>query len=109
MTSKTIRLSVDDGESIEFWVKHFQEEDAVLCYKHCSYPAPPGSGISPATFFLMIQTEWQRGMAEEIGNWMLQIDGTNNVTEYLNLNLYTILGKDKWGHGKPLILRVFFN
>ena len=41
-------------------------------------------------------------MAKEIGNMILQKDGTNNVTEYLNLNLYTILRRDEWGHGKSL-------
>ena len=50
----------------------------------------------------MIQTEWQHGRAEEIGNGMLHINSTHNVTTYLNLNLYTTLGRDKWGHGELL-------
>lgn len=35
---------------------------------------------------------------------MLHIDGTHNITCYQNLNLYTILGRDKQGKGKLRIV-----
>lgn len=97
--ARSICLDADDGESVDRWVENLRREKAVLAYKNCATPPPSGSGISDNAFVLILQTEWQRARAQDFGNSMLHIDGTHNVTCYHNLNLYTILGRDKQGKG----------
>ena len=92
-------MDKDDGVSVEKWVA-LQPTKDILAYKNCSMRPPEGSGLSPLTFLLIYQSKWQRSRAMDIGNNMLHIDGTHNVSCYKNLILYTILGRDEWGHGK---------
>ena len=94
-----MRLHPNDGESVEKWVERLRNDGSVLGYKSCADPPPPGSGISANAFTLVLQTRWQRKRAIKIGNAVLHIDGTHNVTQYVNMNLYTVLGRDEWGHG----------
>jgi hypothetical protein len=47
----------------------------------------------------MIQTDWQRSIFAKYVQALLCIYGTHNVTMYENLNLTTLLVRDKWKHG----------
>lgn len=98
--SETIRLASDDAASTLKWVKELREKDMLLGFKAVSDDIPEGSNMAPNTFFLAIQAPWQREMHEKIAETVLCIDGTHNTTQYYNCNLYTILGRDKWGHGE---------
>lgn len=71
----------------------------MLAYKSAADAPPNGSNLSQSAFTLVLQTEWQRIRAREIGGAVLHVDGTHNTTQYVNTNLFTILGRDEWGHG----------
>lgn len=103
LDSYAIRLASDDGLSIDRWVEKLRTEESVLSYKNCVDKAPAGSGISESSFSLILQVPWQRDQAAEIGKAVLHIDGTHNTTAYDNMQLYTILGRDKWGKGTHLL------
>jgi hypothetical protein len=47
----------------------------------------------------MFQTDWQRKMFDKYGKPLLCIDATHNVTMYENLNLTTLVVRDRWKHG----------
>jgi hypothetical protein len=47
----------------------------------------------------MVQTRWQQKMFAKHGENLLCIDGTHNTTMYENLNLTTLLVRNKRGHG----------
>lgn len=100
MESSVVRLDKNDGVSVDKWVTLQPTED-ILAYKNCSMCPPEGSGLSPLAFILMYQSKWQRARARHLGSYMLHIDGTHNVSCYKNMILYTILGRDEWGHGEP--------
>lgn len=72
----------------------------MLAYKNCASISPSSSGIADDSFVLILQTGWQRARTQEFGHTMLHIDGTHNTSCYHNLNLYTILGRDKQGKGE---------
>lgn len=82
------------------WVEQLREEGSLLGFKACSASAPEGSGMPEDTFFLAIQTPWQQSIHDEVAEYVLCIDGTHNTTQYYNCNLYTVLGRDRWGHGE---------
>lgn len=103
--AETVRLAKNDGDSVRLWVERLIASDSLLGFKACNDTLPEGSGMPPDTFFLAIQTPWQREIHEEIADTVLCVDGTHNTTQYYNCNLYTILGRDKWGHG--MLLRQF--
>jgi hypothetical protein len=50
----------------------------------------------------MVQTNWQCNMFRKYGGAILCIDATHNVTMYENLNLTTLVVRDKWKHGIPV-------
>lgn len=97
--SKRRRFARDDGDSVRRWVEKLRASNSLLAFKGCNDPVPEGSDIPTDTFFLAIQTPWQREIHDEIAESVLCIDGTHNTTQYYNCNLYTVLGRDKWGHG----------
>lgn len=103
--AETIRLAKDDEESTLEWVKQLREQDMLLGFKAVTDPVPEGSNLASDTFFLAIQHPWQREVHEEIAETVLCIDGTHNTTQYYNCNLYTVLGRDKWGHGTLVSFR----
>ena len=75
-------------------------KDALLGFKSKTDPPPPGSNLAPDLFILMIQTPWQKAMFQKHGEHLLCIDATHNVSMYENLNLTTLVVRDKWKHGK---------
>jgi hypothetical protein len=83
-------------------VKELQKRQALLAFKSSADHPPPGSGLAFNLFMLIIQTEYQRKMFLEHGNAFVGIDATHNVSHYENLSLFTIIVRDKWGHGEQL-------
>lgn len=95
------RFVRDDGESVKKWVERLRASDSLLGFKSCADPAPQDSDLASDVFFLAIQAPYQREVQKHgIVDMVLCIDGTHNTTQYYNCNLYTILGRDKWGHGE---------
>ncbi|KAJ6592498.1 hypothetical protein B0H19DRAFT_921216 [Mycena capillaripes] len=52
--AETVRLHPDDGESTVRWVEKLRSEGKLLGFKAKSDPPPPGSGLDPDTFTLML-------------------------------------------------------
>jgi hypothetical protein len=97
--AESIRFHPDDGQSTLQWVKKLHGKGHLLGFKSKSDPPPPGSGLEADVFTLMIQTDWQRAMFRKYGWALLCIDATHNTTMYENLNLTTLVVRDKWAHG----------
>lgn len=98
--AEEVRLAKDDASSTLAWVERLRAEGSLLGFKAVADLAPEGSGMPADTFFLAIQTPWQQSIHDEVAEYVLCIDGTHNTTQYYNCNLYTILGRNKWGHGE---------
>ncbi|KAJ7262963.1 hypothetical protein C8J57DRAFT_1039376, partial [Mycena rebaudengoi] len=78
--AEAVRLHPDDGQSILKWVERLKAKGYLLGFKSKTDPAPPGSGLAPDLFLLMIQTDWQRSMFAKYGEKLVCIDATHNVT-----------------------------
>jgi hypothetical protein len=97
--AESVRFHSDDGLSTLQWVKQLEAKGHLLGFKAKSDPPPPGSGLDADVFTLMLQTNWQRTMFQKYGSALLCIDATHNTTMYNNLNLTTLVVRDKWAHG----------
>jgi len=50
---------------------------------------------------------------QELGSDLLSVDATHNTTQYIGLQLFTIMVRDLWGHGAlcgifPIVDRAYF-
>ncbi|KAF7372423.1 SWIM-type domain-containing protein [Mycena venus] len=100
--AEAIRLHPDDGQSTILWVQRLRNKGHLLAFKSKTDPVPPGSNLTHNLFLLAIQTDWQRQIFAKYGHKLVCIDATHNVTMYENLNLTTLVVRDKWGHGVPV-------
>ncbi|KAF7371998.1 SWIM-type domain-containing protein [Mycena venus] len=100
--AEAIRLHPDDGQSTTLWVQRLRDKGHLLAFKSKTDPVPPGSNLAHNLFLLVIQTNWQRQIFAKYGDKLVCIDATHNVTMYENLNLTTLVVRDKWGHGVPV-------
>jgi hypothetical protein len=98
-----IRLHPKDGNSVLCWVEQLLNEDALLAFKASADPVPEGSTLAADSFVLIIQTNYQKEVFQMLGNSFMGIDATHNTTHYENFNLFTLIVRDKWGHGKSSI------
>lgn len=73
---------------------------AILGFKSSEDPVPKGSDLARDTFALIIQTEYQREVFKKYGHAFAGLDATHNTTYYENTSLFTVIVRDKWGHGK---------
>ena len=94
-----IWLDENDVISIKVWATQLQQEGAKITLIDKIDAPPPGSGLSPDTFVFCIQTKFQKDQFQEIGNGFLGIDATHNTTQYMGLQLFTVIARDRWGHG----------
>ena len=94
-----IWLDENDAISIKVWATRLQQEGAKIILNDKIDAPPPGSGLSPDTFIFCIQTRFQRDLFREIGKEFLGIDATHNTTQYVGLQLFTLIARDHWGHG----------
>ncbi|KAJ7730819.1 hypothetical protein B0H16DRAFT_1329762 [Mycena metata] len=97
--AESVQLYPDDGVSTLRWVENLRAKGHLLGFKSKSDPPPPGSGVPPDVFLLMIQTGWQQRMFEKHGSALVCVDATHNTTMYENLNLTTLIVRDRWAHG----------
>jgi hypothetical protein len=95
-----ICLHPEDAISIRLWFDRFKDEDSLIYYKDRLDPAPQGSGLQDQAFVMCIQTGFQLDAFWRLGNSFIGIDATHNVTQYENYLLFTIIARDKWGHGE---------
>jgi hypothetical protein len=65
-----------------------------------SDPSPPGSSLVLEIFLLIIQTDYQRELFRKLGDKFVGIDATHNTTHYEKMSLYTLIVRDRWGHGE---------
>lgn len=68
-----------------------------------SDPPPLGSILAPDTFLIIVQTPYQKEMFHKLGNTFMGIDATHNTTHYENVSLFTLMTRDRWGHGEEHI------
>lgn len=91
----------NDGQSVLHWVERLREAGSLMGFKSSSDPVPAGfEDLWTETFCLMIQTEYQRELFKREGHQFAGIDATHNTTHYENTSLFTVIVRDKWGHGK---------
>ena len=93
-----IRLDENDTISTKVWATQLQQEGAEIILIDKINAPPPGSGLSPDTFVFCIQTKFQKDQFREIENGFLGIDATHNTTQYVGLQLFTLIARDHWGH-----------
>lgn len=95
----TVRLAPQDGPSVLKWIKRLREAGHYVEFKSSYGPPPPSSNIERDAFILVIQTKYQRECWLKHGAHFAGIDATHNTTHYENMSLFTLLVRDKWGHG----------
>jgi hypothetical protein len=89
-----IRLNENDAISIKVWATRLQQEGAEIILKDKIDAPPPESGLSPETFVFCIQTKFQKDLFSAIGKDFLGIDATHNTTQYVGLQLFTVIARD---------------
>ena len=95
-----ICLHPKDAISIKLWGNRIRDEDDLIFHKSRLDPAPQGSELQDQSFDMCIQTRFQQDTFRQLGNFFIGIDATYNVTQYENYLLFTIIARDKWGHGE---------
>lgn len=100
MEQETIRLHPEDAISIKIWVDKLQEMKINVFYKDKLTHPPPASRLQEDTFILCVQTPFQMDVFRRLGNGgFIGIDATHNVTHFRDVLLFTIIARDRWGHG----------
>lgn len=99
---ETIRLAPSDGASVLKWIEVLEERDCFVKLKARNDPPLPESGLEKDVFVLIIQTKYQCKYWWEHGQHFAGIDATHNTTHYKNMNLFTLLVRDPWGHGSEI-------
>jgi hypothetical protein len=95
-----ICLYQDDSISTKLWVDKLRSENAQIFYKDKLDLPPPGSTLQRDTFALCIQIPFQLDAFRRLGGSFIGIDVTHNITNYQDIQLYTIVARDRWGHGE---------
>jgi hypothetical protein len=96
---ETVELDPNDATSTRLWVDDLEAEGHFVSYKSKQDLPPDGSDLARDAFVLCIQTEYQLESFCCLGNGFLGIDATHNVTQYKGLLLFTMMARDRWGHG----------
>ena len=97
---ETIRLATQDGESVLRWVNVLRARGHYVLIKTSNNESPPNSNLDKDTFVLIIQTKYQQECWKKHGHRYAGIDATHNTTHYENMSLFTLLVRDRWGHGE---------
>jgi hypothetical protein len=96
---ETVELDPNDTTSTRLWVDDLEAEGHFVSYKSKWDLPPDGSDLVRNAFVLCIQTDYQLDSFRCLGNSFLGIDATHNVTQYKGLLLFTMMARDRWGHG----------
>jgi hypothetical protein len=94
-----IRLHPEDAVSTQLLIEQLAEGGTLTYYKNKQDPAPIDSRLPEDVFVLCIQTSFQLDAFRRLGSGFIGIDATHNVTQYQDLLLFTIIARDRWGHG----------
>ena len=94
-----ICLDDNDAISVRLWVTRLWQSGAGAVLKDKRDPPPPGSELSQQSFVLCVQTQFQMDRFRALGSDFLSIDATHNTTQYVGLQLFTLIVRDSWGHG----------
>jgi hypothetical protein len=94
-----IRLHEEDGISTKLWVDRLKATNIHSFYKDKLDPPPSGSRLQGEDIILCIQTAFQADAFRRLGNGFIGIDATHNITQYRDFLLFTIVARDRWGHG----------
>ena len=86
-----IRLDDNDAISIRLWVTRLWQSGAEAVLKDKRDPPPPGSELSQQSFVLCVQTQFQMDCFRALGSDFLSIDATHNTTQYVGLQLFTLI------------------
>jgi len=95
-----IRLHLEDAISTRLWVDRLKADNINIFYKDRLDSSPIGSRLQQDTFVLCIQTGFQIDVFRRLGNGWIGIDATHNTTQYQDLQLFSIVARDRWGHGE---------
>jgi hypothetical protein len=97
---ETICLHPEDAISIKLWMDRLQEMEVNVFYKDKLTPPPPASKLQGDTFILCVQTPFQMDAFQRLGNsGFIGINTTHNITHFSDVLLFTIIARDRWGHG----------
>ena len=98
---ETIHLHLEDAISIRLWMDRLKEDNISVFYKDKLTPPPPASRLQGDTFILCAQTPFQIDAFQCLRDGrFLSIDATHNVTHFRDVLLFTIIARDRWGHGE---------
>ena len=100
LANDKICLHPEDAISLQMWADKLRSENARIFHKNKVDPPPPGSSLQQEDFVLCIQTPFQLDAFRRLGDYFIGIDATHNITIYEGLQLFTIIARDRWGHGE---------
>lgn len=95
-----IRLASEDGASVLAWAERLKEQGHYVFLKRSDEAPPADSNLAQDSFVLIIQTQYQEECWRKWGSNFAGIDATHNTTHYENMSLFTVIVRDRWGHGK---------
>jgi hypothetical protein len=98
-----ICLHPEDAISIRLWIDKLKSDNAQIFYKDKIDPPPRDSTLHEDVFVICFQTAFQVDAFRRLGGGFIGIDATHNITYYQDLLLFTIVARDRWGHGKRYI------
>jgi hypothetical protein len=96
---ENIRLHEEDAISTKLWVDRLKARNIHTFHKDKQDPPPSGLKLQGEAFIMCIQTAFQADAFWCLGNGFIGIDATHNVTQYPDFLLFTIVARDRWGHG----------
>ena len=93
-----IRLHPDDAIATRLLLDELSVQGNRTFYKDKQDRTP--TDLPGDAFVLCLQTVFQLDAFRRLGDGFIGIDATHNITQYENLLLFTIIARDRWGHGK---------
>jgi hypothetical protein len=94
-----IRLHPEDAISVKLWVDKLKADNVSVFHKDKLDHSPLGSRLHDDVFVLCIQTPFQLDALRCLGHLFIGIDATHNTSQYVGVQLFTIIARDNWGHG----------
>jgi hypothetical protein len=94
-----IRLHPEDAISVKLWVDKLTADNQRVFYKDKLDHPPPDSGLDEDVFVLCFQTAFQLDAYRRLGQSFVGLDATHNTSQYEGVQLFTIIVRDRWGHG----------
>ena len=103
-----VQKHVNDQESIKAWIEEWKtsENNPVLFYKFQGEDAPDGADLSKEDFMIVMQTPFQKSMAQKFAGKGVCIDSTHGTTGY-DFPLTTVMVIDEHGEGLPIAWCLF--